>query len=190
MVATRRPACSIRTLGGLVTPQQIAKFGSAGGTAQAALQEAASLANNPYAKGRVEQLKSFAQMIESYNEKANIPTPEQKNARDADVISYQNTLAQQKAQARVDAQNSQTAITGAGQRAKATADANVSDELVPSVQQDGSTIMVTKSQALANAKPRAIPSPARSQGYITQGQAALQTKLVDGLGRLPGAASC
>ncbi len=88
-------------------------------------------------------------------------------------------LAQARADDRFNAANSPGAIAAAGAKAGAETTARNALSLVPSVQPDGSTIMIPQSDALASAQA-GKPIVSAQSGYVTQGQANLQTKLSDG----------
>ena len=89
------------------------------------------------------------------------------------------TLAAARANDRYNAMNSPDAIAAAGARTAAETGERNKLTLVPSVQPDGSTIMVRESDAVASAdggKPIVSAQP----GYVTTGQGNLLTKLSDG----------
>ena len=88
-------------------------------------------------------------------------------------------LAQARADDRYKAANSPGAIAAAGAKAGAETTARNDLSLVPSVQPDGSTIMIPQSDALASAKA-GKPIVSSQPGYVTTGQGNLLTKLSDG----------
>ena len=89
------------------------------------------------------------------------------------------TLAQARADDRYAAANSPGAIAAAGAKAGAEATERNRLSLVPSVQADGSTIMIPQSDALASAQA-GKPIVSAQPGYVTTGQGNLLAKLNDG----------
>ena len=88
-------------------------------------------------------------------------------------------LAEAPGERRYNAANSPGAIAAAGARAGAEATERNKLTLVPSVQADGSTIMIPQADAVTaanNGKPIVSAQP----GYVTQGQSNLLSKLNDG----------
>ncbi len=88
-------------------------------------------------------------------------------------------LAQARADDRYAAANSPGAIAAAGAKAGAETTARNALSLVPSVQPDGSTIMIPQSDALASAQS-GKPIVSAQPGYVTQGQGNLLAKLTEG----------
>ena len=88
-------------------------------------------------------------------------------------------LAQARADDRYAAANSPGAIAAAGAKAGAEATERNKLSLVPSVQADGSTIMIPQSDAVAAANS-GKPIVSAQPGYVTTGQGNLLAKLNDG----------